>query len=147
MQKNLVITGIVALIVGAGLGYFGGRAFAAAGPARGAAFAGRAGFAASSTAFARGGNQAFGAALSGTIAAADAGSITLDTRDGSSHVILLTPDTAISKSAAGSLADLSPGSAVSVMGTTNSDGSVSATSIELLPAGRATAPVAPGVGR
>ncbi|HVW82933.1 MAG TPA: DUF5666 domain-containing protein [Candidatus Paceibacterota bacterium] len=142
MNKNLIVTGAVALIVGAGLGYFGSTAFAKA-PARGAAFAARGSFTASSSAFARGGNQAAGAVLAGTVAAKDAGSITLDTRDGSSHVVLLTPATAVEKTVAGSLADIAVGSAVSVTGSTNSDGSLSASAVELRPAGLAGAPMIP----
>jgi len=132
MQKNTIITGVVALIIGVGLGYFGSTAFAAKAPARGT-FA-RGTLTASSTAFARGGNQASGGLLTGTVAAKDAGSITLDTRDGSSHVVLLTPNTMVQKTVAGSLSDVAMGATVLVTGSTNSDGSVSATSIELPPA-------------
>ncbi|MGH7175730.1 MAG: hypothetical protein ACREGR_05240 [Minisyncoccia bacterium] len=131
MNKQLLITGALALVVGAGLGYFGSSAFAKA-PTNGLYI--RSGFTASSTAFARGGNQAFGSALSGTVAAKDSGSITLNTRDGSSHVILVTPDTTVSKIVTGSLSDVTMGASIVVTGTTNSDGSVSASSIELRPA-------------
>ena len=132
MQKNTIITGVVALIIGLGVGYFGSTAFVAKTPAR-STFA-RGSFTASSTAFARGGNQASGGLLTGTVASKDSGSITLDTRDGSSHVVLITPDTTVQKTVAGALTDVAVGATVLVTGTTNSDGSVSAASIELRPA-------------
>lgn len=74
-----------------------------------------------------------GGFLSGTIASKDAGSITLNTRDGSSHVVILTPATTVAKSVSGALTDISVGSTVMVSGTTNSDGSVSATTIQIRP--------------
>ncbi len=80
------------------------------------------------------GGIAGGGFLSGTVAAKDSGSITLNTRDGSSHVILITPATSVSKSVTGALADVSVGSTVIVSGSINSDGSVSASTIQLRPA-------------
>ncbi|MBU6214539.1 hypothetical protein KGM48_01720 [Patescibacteria group bacterium] len=74
-----------------------------------------------------------GGFLSGTVAAKDSGSITLDTRDGSSHIIILTPATVVSKSVSGALTDVTVGSTAMVSGTTNSDGSVSANIIQLRP--------------
>jgi hypothetical protein len=75
-----------------------------------------------------------GGLLSGTVAAKDSGSITVNTRDGSSHVVLITPATTVSKSVTGALIDVSTGSTIIVSGTTNSDGSVSASLIQLRPA-------------
>ena len=72
--------------------------------------------------------------LSGTIASKDSGSITLNTRDGSSHVVLVTPNTSVSKSVSGTLSDVVVGTTVIISGTTNSDGSVSASLIQLRPA-------------
>lgn len=137
-HRNLVITGVIALVVGAGLGYWGHSAFAATPKTGAAAFAARggaAGFAgAGGFAGRAGGNQAAGGLLTGTVAAKDSGSITLNTKDGSSHVVLTTPDTTVSKSVNGTLSDVAVGSTVIVSGTTNSDGSVSASLIQLRPA-------------
>jgi len=72
--------------------------------------------------------------LSGTVAAIDSGSITVNTRDGSSHIVLVTPNMSVSKSVSGSVSDVTVGSTIIVTGTTNSDGSVSASSIQLRPA-------------
>jgi hypothetical protein len=77
------------------------------------------------------GGGANGGFLSGSVAAKDATSITLNTRDGSSHVVLITPETSVSKSVTGALTDVSIGSNVMIVGASNSDGSVSATNIQL----------------
>ncbi|MFZ1075082.1 MAG: hypothetical protein WAN50_01780 [Minisyncoccia bacterium] len=137
MNTTTIGTGIIALIIGIGIGYFGGNALhpAAAPSARGS-FAGTGG---SGFAGARGG-AAGGGFLSGTVSAADSGSITLNTRDGSSHVVLVTPATTVSKSVSGALSDVSVGSNVLITGTTNSDGSVTAAVIQLRPATPAAAP-------
>jgi hypothetical protein len=53
----------------------------------------------------------------------------------SSEIVLLSPTTQILKSVTGAASDLTVGSEVTITGTTNSDGSVSATSIQIRPAG------------
>ncbi|MDE1919143.1 MAG: hypothetical protein KGH56_00390 [Patescibacteria group bacterium] len=129
MNKNPILIGIVSLLIGIGIGYGGANALHPATPAPNArgTFAGGM----------RGGAGGF---LSGTVAAKDSESITLDTRDGSSHVVLLTPATSVLKSVSGTENDISIGSTVIVSGTTNGDGSVSANLIQLRPA----TPPAPG---
>lgn len=127
------MTGIVALVVGAGLGYAGATAFAkSATPSfTGSSFA-RGGM--GSTTGMRGGfGGGSGGLVMGTVAAKDSESITVDTRDGSSHVILVTPNTTVSKSVTGTLDDVSVGNTVIVSGTTNSDGSVSASNVQIRP--------------
>lgn len=125
-NKQLIIVA-VALVVGIGVGYLIHSPAAATAKTGPGSFAGR-------TGGTRGGNQAGGGFLSGTIASEDANSMTIDTRDGSSHVVLLTPATTVQKSVAGTMSDVPVGSTVMVIGTTNSDGSVSASSIQLRPA-------------
>jgi len=88
----------------------------------------------------RSGNMASGGFLSGTVATLSSGSLTLNTRDGSSHVVILTPATTVSKSVSGALTDVSVGATVMVQGATNSDGSVSASVIQLRPTPPATTP-------
>ena len=138
MNSKRIGTAVVALIVGAGIGYL--IPHGSTGPQGANAQAGS--FSRGGTFMLRGGNQANGGFLTGTVAKADANSITVNTRDGSSHVVLLTPDTTYSKSAAGSASDVTVGSDVIVSGTTNSDGSVSANLVQLRPAG-ANGPMIP----
>jgi hypothetical protein len=128
-HQEAIITGVVTLIIGVGIGYAGAGVFnhPAAQPssfARGAINGGG---------MMRGGFGGNGSILSGTVASEDSGSITLNTRDGSSHVVLLTPATTVSKSVEGTLTDIATGASVIISGTQNSDGSVSATNIQLRP--------------
>lgn len=71
--------------------------------------------------------------VSGEITSKDEGSITVSMQDGSSKIILLTEDTSVSKSEEGSQADLEVGEQVSIFGTENSDGSVTAQNVQLNP--------------
>jgi hypothetical protein len=136
MNKITISTAVIALIIGFGAGYFLHPSAASTATMRGS-FAGAAGGMYSG---ARGGG-AGGGFLTGTVAAASSGSITLNTKDGSSHVVLVTPATTVSKSVSGTVADVAVGSTIIVSGTTNSDGSVSASLIQLRPA-PTTPPVA-----
>lgn len=76
------------------------------------------------------GNNAMGSILS-----MDSTSITLATMGGGSKTILLSPSTTILKTAPGSTSDLSSGDNIIVNGTANADGSISASSISIRPAG------------
>ncbi len=131
-KKNYVIITVISLVVGVGLGYGGAHLLnKPAAPGAGAAFA-RSGNTAGFMARMGAGTGAAGSGfLSGTVAKMDSSSITLNTRDGSSHVVLLTPSTTVSKSVTGSLADVAVGSNVLITGTTNSDGSLSGSVIQL----------------
>lgn len=141
-KKNYVIITVISLVVGAGLGYGGAHLFnKPAAPGTGAAFA-RGG--AAGGFMARTGTGPAGSGfLSGTVAKMDSASITLNTRDGSSHVVLLTSATTVSKSVTGSLADVTVGSNVLITGTSNADGSLTGTAIQLQNDMRAGAQASP----
>lgn len=72
-----------------------------------------------------------GGVVSGSIIAADASSITVKTTDGSSAIVLLSSSTTVSKVSDGALADLTTGQNVIVTGTTNTDGTVTATGVQV----------------
>lgn len=127
MTKHNVTIALVALVVGFGGGYYIGHGTAPANTTTNPS-----GFTRGASGMRGGGGGGF---LSGTVAKQDSGSITIDTRDGSSHVVLLTPATTVAKSAVGSLSDISVGANIIVIGTTNGDGSISANQIQLRPAG------------
>lgn len=74
--------------------------------------------------------------LAGEIIAADENSITVKLTDGSSKIILLSDKTSIDKAADGSKSDLKIGEKVTVFGTENPDGSISAQNIQLNPVQR-----------
>lgn len=73
----------------------------------------------------------FGGSASGEILNIDDKSATIKTRDGGSRIILFASTTPIYKSVAGTSADLKVGEQVLVMGTSGSDGSIVAESIQL----------------
>jgi hypothetical protein len=89
---------------------------------------------------ARGGN-----AVTGSIIASDSSSITVQTPDGSTKIVLVSSSTTVNKSSDGALSDLVAGQNVLVTGTTNTDGSVTATRIQVGSLPTAGGPL-PGAG-
>lgn len=69
--------------------------------------------------------------VAGEISAADDSSITVKLADGSSKIILLSESTTVNKATEGSKEDLTIGARVSVFGTENADGSITAQNIQL----------------
>ncbi len=126
-NNNLLLTALVAIVVG-GAAFFGGMKYqqsqmAATQSAARAQFGSRGGGAAR--------NGARG--VVGEIISTDGKTMTLKLADGSSKIVILSSSVAIYKATAGTLADLSTGARVSVFGTDNADGTVSAQNIQLNP--------------
>lgn len=129
---------VIVVIIIAGAAFYGGTVYAKRSTGR-AQFAngqfptgGAGGFAA------RGGARSAGTGggfTAGEIVSATGGSISIKMQNGSStELVLIGSSTQILKSAAGTASDLSVGANVTVTGTSNSDGSLSASSIQIRPA-------------
>lgn len=74
-----------------------------------------------------------GRPVTGEIITADNKSVTVKLQDGISKIIILTDQTAISKSTQGSKTDLKQGEKIVVFGSQNSDGSITAQNVQLNP--------------
>src|SRR3989344_4706204 len=81
--------------------------------------------------------------VNGEIISQDDKSITVKMRDGGSRIIFYSDSKSIGKTIEGTASDLEVGKQITANGTANSDGSVAAQSIQILPA-RPAAPAATG---
>ena len=135
MNKKIV-WGIVGIVVLVGVFYGGvsyGKGQTPASPTGASAYGAR-----------TRGAGGFGGMTVGQIIAKDATSITVQlmnvggattaTTPAGSKIVFLNSTTPITKQAAGTMSDLSVGTTVSVTGTANTDGSVTATAVQIRPA-------------
>ena len=131
MNKSVMITGILVVVVGAG-GFFAGIKYQQNKP--GPTFRQvnsqgiRAGLGGNNT-----GNRQGFRPVNGDIIASDDKSITVKLTDGSSKIILLSDKTEINKADTATKTDLTVGTKVAVFGTNNTNGSVTAENIQVNP--------------
>lgn len=69
--------------------------------------------------------------ITGEIISSDNTSVTVKLTDGSSKIVLMNDKTQVNKAEKATITDLKKGETVSVFGTQNTDGSVTATNIQL----------------
>jgi len=128
MKKNLVVTIIIAVLVG-GVGFFAGMKYQQSKQRNVARqFFGQ-----------MGGRQGAGAnrlgfrPVNGEIIAADEKSITVKLQDGSGKIVIVSETTQINKAEQATKEALKVGEKVAVFGQENSDGSVTAQNIQINP--------------
>lgn len=128
MKKNnglLII--LVAFIAGAG-GFFAGTKYQQSrNPASSRQFPGGQGI---RNNFGQGSRQGF-RPVSGEIISTDEKSMTVKLLDGSSKIVIFSSQMMINKAAEGTIDDLKVGERISVFGTDNTDGSITAQNIQL----------------
>jgi len=137
MKNNITLVAILALLAGGAAGFFGGMQYQKSQRPNYGQFAGAGGFGT------RGGSGVNGMRRNGngavgTILNVDANSMTVKLNDGSSKIVLLTGTTSINKAATAAASDLTVGETVSAFGTTNTDGSITATNVQINPMVRPT---------
>ncbi len=138
MKRNQIIGAVVAIIIIGGGAFYAGTVYGKSNSGARGNFAagqfpgGAAGFT-NRSGGTRGGTAGFTA---GEIVSSSNGSISIKMQNGSStEIVLVGANTQILKSATGAVNDLTVGSNVTVTGTPNSDGSLSAASIQIRPTG------------
>jgi hypothetical protein len=137
--KNILIVSVVVAVIATGAGFFGGMTYQKSqvptGTARMANFAGPGGQGITRTG--TGANRNSFRPVTGEITSADDTSITVRLTDGSSKIVLVGASSQINKASIATKSDLAVGQTVMVVGTQNTDGSVTAESIQLNPQIRA----------
>jgi hypothetical protein len=133
MKNKTIIIALITLIVGGGAGFFGGMKYQ-----QGRRMNQFAQFANSQGARGGLGIRGNGSGgnfrpVAGQIISADSGSITVKMSDGSSKIVILNDKTVVNQTSSASSSDLKTGQEVAVFGTNNSDGSVTATNVQLNP--------------
>jgi len=135
--KDIMVAFVVILVVVAGLAFYGGMKYSqshrsqfVAGQFPGGAMSGQTG-----NRMMRGGGM-----VNGEILSMDDKSVTVKDRTGGSKILFIAPSTEMMKTVTGTVADLTVGANIMAQGTPNSDGSITATSIQLRPAN------VPGIG-
>ncbi len=137
-NKNIIITAVIVAVVFGGGGFYGGMLYGksqASSAASGARLGQRAGGTGqfggqggANSAMRRGTGGSF---VGGKIISEDSKSITIQLPTGGSDLVYFADSTQIAKAATGTVSDLVNGAQVMVNGTTNSDGSITAKTIQV----------------
>jgi len=135
MDKKLISVSLATLVVAGALGFYGGMKYAQSKPSPSNFFnaQGVKQLGSQQAGARRTGMGQAGGFLSGDILSKDDKSITIKLRDGSSKLVFYSGTTSVGKAVAGTAADLANGQQVTVAGTVNSDGSVTAQQIQIRP--------------
>jgi hypothetical protein len=140
LNKKIVLPFALITIILCGLSFYGGMQYSGSQKASeraqfaGGQFGGVPGAPRTGTAMRGAGVSGM---VSGEILSIDAKSITVKDRTGGSKIVFLGATSEVMKSVTGTIADLTVGINVITNGTPNSDGSITATTIQIRPTGQA----------
>ncbi len=134
-MKKDKITLLVVMVVVAVISFYGGTKYGSSQNSQNVSQGGRNFGAAQniSGTMRRGGQGGSGGFIGGQLISKNDKSITVQLRDGGSKIVFVSNSTQVLKSTVGSLTDLAVGEQVSVSGTANSDGSITAQSVQIRP--------------
>lgn len=139
MNKDILLASIITLVIGAGVGFFGGVTYQKNQQPSSRQFAlGQGG---SGRAFGNGsvnGARSGVRPINGQITSNDGKTMTVKEQNGSSIIVLLSANTTINKVDNAAQDELKVGSTISAFGVVNSDGSITAQNIQLNPVVRIT---------
>ncbi len=124
MQKHIILTVVVAVVVGS-IAFYGGMRYQSSFRESGVGRFGPMGSAGVRT----GQNRP----VLGDVVTVDADSLTVKMTDGSTKIVNIAPSTTYSKTENGKKEEVVVGTKVNVFGPTNSDGSVTAQSVQINP--------------
>ncbi|MFA5946036.1 MAG: hypothetical protein WC802_03980 [Patescibacteria group bacterium] len=142
-MKNILISVIATAVIVGGGAFFGGMQYAKSQTPAMGDFASRfgdfdptqrSGMTGGPGGFTRG-QAGSGGLVSGEILSMDTESMTIKLPDGGSKLVFFSDASQINKMTEGSSADLATGTTITVTGTSNDDGSVTAGTIQILPEG------------
>jgi len=128
---------VVIAVACAGVFFYVGMVYGKSAASGTAARGNFAGFASSTRGFGRTGGTAgaTGGVVAGQVIAVDADSVTVQLANGNSQVVFYSSSTQIEKPSAVPASSLTSGTQVMIVGSQNSDGSLTAQSIQVRPAG------------
>ena len=134
-MKNTMIVTAVLVIVAIGAGFFGGMKYSEYQRTQGRASGARQfpGGANGTNGQMQGRNGLGGRPVTGEVISKDDTSMTVKTQDGGSKIVMLSTTTTYSKSTAGTVQDVVVGGQVAVVGTVNSDKSMTAQNVQINP--------------
>ena len=138
MKNKKIVIGVLVCLVVAGLSFWGGMKYGQSKNNNFALNSRQGGFNQNLVAGQNSGRMGMrgstgGGFVTGEILSKDEKSMTIKIRDGGSKIVFFSPTTKVEKTVDGTIVDASVGKQVTIVGTTNSDGSVVATSIQMRP--------------
>ncbi len=130
--NSMIMTVVIAVVVGA-IAFYGGMKYDASQNTKSqSSLQGGAG---GNGGYFRRGGGSNGQAVRGQVVSSDANSITVKLSDGSSKIINTSGSTMFTQSSKASASDVKNGTTVAAFGTNNSDGSITATNVQINPMG------------